>query len=300
MSNNKKPALGRGLSALLENAYSPDLTNSPAIENGWIKNIPIDQIETNPFQPRNQFDEEALAELAASIKAMGIIQPITVRKLNENKYQLISGERRYRASKIAGLTEIPAYVRVANDENMLEMALVENIQRENLDAIEIAISLKRLMEECSLTQEELSEKIGKKRSTIANFLRLLKLPPEIQMAIRRRAISMGHARALINIESEEDQLEICEKIISEGWSVRQVEDWVKNLRNKKNKTLSKEKTPNPLSFIQKKILNELQQYLEKPIEIKTSGKKGKGKLIISFESESELEQLLEKITHHRL
>lgn len=291
--SSKKPALGRGLSALLENAYETGSEIAPAVENGLIKNIPLEQIETNPFQPRNQFDAESLEELAASIKAMGIIQPITVRKINENKYQLISGERRFRASVLAGLKEIPAYVRVANDEAMLEMALVENIQRENLDAIEIALSLKRLMEECSLTQEELSSKIGKKRSTIANFLRLLKLPPEIQMAIKRKAISMGHARALINIEDEARQLELCNRVIEEGLSVRQVEELVKvdknSVREKKKIKISQNISP-----FQQKAKEKLSDYFSCAVEIK-SNKKGKGRIIIPFGDEDELNGLLKKI-----
>lgn len=228
MSSSKKPALGRGLSALLENA-STDITTKTQVDGelrivGSISSIPIEQIEANPFQPRTKFDVEAIEELAESIKQLGIIQPVTVRKLGYDKYQLISGERRFRASQLAGLKEIPAYIRIANDQAMLEMALVENVQRENLDAIEIAISMKRLISECNLTQENLSERIGKKRTTVTNFLRLLKLPAEIQMAIRKKAISMGHARALVNIDDEKQQLEICNAIIENGLSVRQAED----------------------------------------------------------------------------
>src|SRR4051812_34249358 len=206
----KKPALGRGLSALLENAKT-DITTKNIGENAAVVNsvatIRVQQIETNPFQPRTNFEETALQELSDSIRQHGIIQPITVRKLGYDKYQLISGERRFRASQLAGLTSVPAYIRIANDQGMLEMALVENIQRENLDAIEVAISYKRLIDECDLTQEQLSQKVSKQRSTITNYLRLLKLPVEIQLAIRNGDITMGHARALINIENADKQLE---------------------------------------------------------------------------------------------
>ncbi|HET6991943.1 MAG TPA: ParB/RepB/Spo0J family partition protein, partial [Bacteroidia bacterium] len=222
--SNKRNALGRGLSALLENA-STDITTttktSPELGAvvGAVTNLPLAQIEANPFQPRSHFEEQALAELADSIKLHGIIQPVTVRKMGYDRFQLISGERRFRASQLAGLENVPAYVRVANDQAMLEMALVENIQRENLDAIEIAISYKRLIEECSLTQEQLSEKVSKQRSTVTNYLRLLKLPPEVQLGIREKKISMGHARALINVEKSDDMVEIYHRITEEDLSV---------------------------------------------------------------------------------
>ena len=212
----KKNVLGRGLSALLENANTDITSNKLEGEGkvvGAVANIEISQIETNPFQPRTNFEEDALNELAASIKEHGIIQPITVRKLGYDKYQLISGERRFRASQLAGLTNVPAYIRIANDQAMLEMALVENIQREELDAIEVAISYKRLIDECDLTQEQLSQKVSKQRSTITNYLRLLKLPVEIQLAIRNGDVSMGHARALISIENEDTQLDIYNQIV---------------------------------------------------------------------------------------
>jgi len=200
----KKKALGRGLGALIEDASStPEIVHSEAVNE-----IDINKIETNPFQPRSKFDEEALNELAISIKELGIIQPITVRKMENKKFQLITGERRLRASKIAGLETIPAYIRTADDQSMLEMALVENIQREDLDAIEISISYQRLIEECKLTQETLSERVGKKRSTVTNYLRLLKLPAEIQVSIRNNDLSIGHAKTLINIDNKEDQLKV--------------------------------------------------------------------------------------------
>ena len=227
--NNKRNALGRGLSALLESA-STDITSNIKSNNelgavvGAVTNLPLLQIEVNPFQPRSHFEQQALNELVESIKLHGIIQPVTVRKMGYDRFQLISGERRFRASQLAGLETIPAYVRVANDQAMLEMALVENIQRENLDAIEIAISYKRLIEECSLTQEQLSEKVSKQRSTVTNYLRLLKLPPEVQLGIREKKISMGHARALINVEKAEDMVEIYHRIMEDDLSVRDVEE----------------------------------------------------------------------------
>ena len=221
----KKQVLGRGLSALLKETSSDNVNNNLVVGN--IIEIELEDIEVNPYQPRTYFDEESLRELAGSIKELGVIQPITVRKIGEI-FQLVSGERRFRASKLIGNKSIPAYIRTANDQEMLEMALVENIQRQDLDAIEVAFSYQKLIEECNLTQEQLSEKVSKKRSTVANYLRLLKLPVEIQLAIRTKEISMGHARALINITEEKKQLQIAKRIIQEGLSVRQVEELVKD------------------------------------------------------------------------
>ena len=253
MSNQKKPALGKGLSALLQNSET-DITAKSTEEKaailGSVAEIPIEQIEVNPFQPRTNFDKEALAELALSIKELGVVQPITVRKLGYGKYQLISGERRFRASKMAELETIPAFIRVANDQEMLEMALVENIQRENLDAIEVALSYQRLVDECSLTQEELSKRVGKKRSTVANYLRLLKLPPEIQAAIRDGKLSMGHARALISVPETKKQLQYFRLILAKGLSVRQTEELVKGGVEQK----VKKKQSTPLSFTQQKMI----------------------------------------------
>ena len=223
----KRNALGKGLGALIR---QPDAQN-PANSANTTNKIDVGKIEANPYQPRTHFDEETLDELAASIKQLGIIQPITVREADNGMYQIISGERRYRAALIAGLTEIPAYIRQAEDNNMLEMALVENVQREDLDAIEIAISFQRLIDECQLTQENVSERIGKKRSTIANYLRLLRLPAEIQLSIRQKQISMGHARALVNIEETAMQLQTLSNIIENGLSVRQVEALVQQINN---------------------------------------------------------------------
>ncbi len=242
MTGEKRNALGRGLSALLKDSESVNqnqnnntdknkATSSPEVNNlGSINEIKLSEIEVNPFQPRTDFDQDALQELADSIKLQGLIQPITVRRLNAHSYQLISGERRFRASKIAGLTQIPAYVRAANDQQMLEMALIENIQRENLNAIEVAISLQRMIEECNLKQDELGERVSKNRSTVSNYLRLLKLPPVVQASIREGEISMGHAKALITIDDPTKQIFIHQHIIKEGLSVRKTEELVRDMQ----------------------------------------------------------------------
>ncbi|MDF2436696.1 MAG: chromosome partitioning protein ParB [Bacteroidota bacterium] len=298
----KRNALGKGLSALLENANT-DITNSKTkLEGegkvvGAIANIEIAQIETNPFQPRTQFDEDALNELAGSIKEHGIIQPITVRKLGYDKFQLISGERRFRASQIAGLTSVPAYIRIANDQAMLEMALVENIQREQLDAIEVAISYKRLIDECDLTQEQLSQKVSKQRSTITNYLRLLKLPVEIQLALRNGDLTMGHARALINIEDEDKQLDIYNQIVLNDLSVRDVEDLVRGVKTEITKTSSgksakKENDKAELSFEQKQVVEDLRAVFNTKVMINRDAK-GKGKITIPFKSDNDLKRILD-------
>jgi ParB family transcriptional regulator, chromosome partitioning protein len=293
----KKQSLGRGLSALLENAKT-DVTTSTVGEKspvvGTIANIPVTNIEANPFQPRTHFEENALNELADSIKQHGIIQPLTVRKLGYDKYQLISGERRFRASQLAGLKEVPAFIRIANDQAMLEMALVENIQREDLDAIEISLSYKRLIEECNLTQEALSEKVGKQRTTITNYLRLLKLPAEIQLGIRARSISMGHARAIINIENKDKQLEIFYKINEEDLSVRQVEELARGEVKPKptlKKTTDKKTGGEELSFNDQKVVTDLNALFNSGVTLKRNTKGG-GSLSFSFNNETELEHLL--------
>lgn len=293
---SKKPALGRGLGALLQNSET-DITIGSTTENGGnvvgsVSAILITAIEANPFQPRTQFEKDTLVELANSIKELGIIQPVTVRKMGYGKYQLISGERRFRASQIAGLTEIPAFIRIANDQEMLEMALVENIQRQDLDAIEVAFSYQKLIEECNLTQEKMSERVGKKRSTVANYLRLLKLPAEIQLAIRTREISMGHARALVNIDNEKKQLTISRRIIKEGLSVRQIEDIVKERRTEEKLLTLKKGGVSDLSFSQQKIKDDLTGFLKTNVQLQ-SNSKGKGKLTIPFTSEKELERIIE-------
>jgi ParB family chromosome partitioning protein len=298
--STKKNALGRGLSALLENANT-DITSSKLEGEGKVagsvSSITIAQIETNPFQPRTQFDEDALNELAASIKEHGIIQPITVRKLGYDKYQLISGERRFRASQLAGLTAVPAYIRIANDQAMLEMALVENIQRENLDAIEVAISYKRLIDECSLTQEQLSQKVSKQRSTITNYLRLLKLPVEIQLAIRNGDITMGHARALINIENADRQLDVYNEIVLKGLSVREAEDLARGVKIETNvpaaKPASDKKAEKAvLTPEQTAAMEDLRAVFNAKVHIsKEPG--GKGKIVIPFKSDNDLKRILD-------
>jgi ParB family chromosome partitioning protein len=292
MSTNKKPALGRGLSALLENAKTDITTKqtgdgSPTV--GSIAVIKIKDIETNPFQPRTNFEEAALQELADSVKQHGIIQPITVRKLGYDKYQLISGERRFRASQLADLTEIPAYIRVANDQAMLEMGLIENIQREDLDPIEISLSYKRLIDECNITQEQLSEKVNKQRSTVTNFLRLLKLPAVIQKAVRDKDISMGHARALLSIENEDKQLAIYAMAVENELSVRQVEDLARGEKLQfKPKTTRVEK---PLTIEDKQIAKKLEKIFSKSFDFKRNAK-GAGSISLSFSNDTELEHIL--------
>ena len=292
---SKKPALGRGLGALLQSTDT-DITSKNLEETaavvGAVSTLPIKEIETNPFQPRTQFEKEALLELADSIKELGIIQPVTVRKLGYGKYQLISGERRYRASQIAGLKEIPAFIRIANDQEMLEMALVENIQRENLDAIEVAFSYQKLIEECNLTQEKMSERVGKKRSTVANYLRLLKLPAEIQLAIRTKDLSMGHARALVTIDDEKKQLAIYKKVVKDGLSVRQTEDIVKGKKEEEKIAEFKKGNTSSLSFSQQRIQEELASFLKSDVQLQ-SNSKGKGKIVIPFTTEEQLEKIIE-------
>jgi len=292
----QKKALGRGLSAILSNP-STDITQTQqkqeaSIPLGSIGELSINTIEVNPFQPRTHFDQSTLEELAHSINELGVIQPITVRKLGYDKYQLISGERRFRASQIAGLSKIPAYVRIANDQEMLEMALVENIQRQSLDAIEVALSYQLLIDECNLTQEKLSERVGKKRSTVSNYLRLLKLNPIIQAGIRDNMIAMGHARALVNILDEEIQLDLYKCIISEGLSVRQTEGLAKSAKQKTLKQKDpKSITNTPLPFSVQQLSQELERKMNYKSEIKLQ-KSGKGKLVISFKNEEELEYII--------
>ncbi len=293
MSNVKRNALGRGLSALLQDAKT-DITTADAKPIYATNEVLISQIQANPFQPRTDFDDEALNELAESIRMHGVIQPITVRKMGYDTYQIISGERRTRASILAGLTKIPAYVRVANDQEMLEWALIENIQREELNPIEVALSYKRLIDECSLKQEELAERVGKNRTTVNNFLRLLKLPDTVQVALKERKITMGHARAIINIDDPKKQEWMLEQMLSEELSVREVEGMVRETQEqeKKKKTISapvKNKTQE-LTAYQKLLADKLNL----PISIK-SDERGRGAIKISFRSQSELEHILEMI-----
>ncbi len=287
----KKRALGRGLSALLSADHND--INSAEDKNadqvvGNILEISLSDIEVNPFQPRTQFDPNALQELASSIEELGVIQPITVRK-NGSMFQLVSGERRFRASKIAGLETIPAYVRLANDQEMLEMALVENIQRQDLDAIEVALSYQRMIDEINLTQDEMSKRVGKKRSTITNYLRLLKLDPIIQTGIRDKMISMGHGRALINIESTADQIEIYQQILKNNLSVRQTEDLVKQYKDKENIEVIKTEKP-ALSNTQKKAMQDFSNYLNTKINI-SRNTSGKGKITIEFKNDEDFERI---------
>jgi ParB family transcriptional regulator, chromosome partitioning protein len=285
----KKSALGRGLGALLQNPDT-DVTSRSGSESlvvGSISAIPIHQIEANPFQPRTHFDQEKLDELSASIRELGIIQPVTVRKLGYDRYQLISGERRFRASQLAGLKEIPAYVRIANDQAMLEMALVENIQRDELDAIEVALSYQRLIEECNLTQEALSERMGKQRSTITNYLRLLKLPPDIQKGIVDGLLSMGHARALLGIESPAEQMALYKQIIQGQLSVRDTENRARIAKN----GVRKVKVTRQLPFTYQRIASHVQEQLNAVTTLKADST-GKGSLTIGFKSEDDLNRVL--------
>ncbi len=294
MAIQKKTGLGRGLSAILESPET-DITSKDISGNyvaGAIANLPVGKIETNPFQPREDFDESSLSELAQSILEQGIIQPLTVRKMGYDKYQLISGERRFRAAKIAGIESIPCYIRVANDEQMLEWALIENIQRENLNAIEIAISYNRLIEECTLTQDELSKKVGKNRTTVTNYLRLLKLPAEVQAALRDGSISMGHARTLINVETEAKQLIITRKIIAEELSVRDVEKLVRQLDKIVVPVAKQGKIALPLRY--ETMKDSIQERLNRKIELKLTPK-GKGSIIIPFTSDDDLQAIITKL-----
>jgi ParB family chromosome partitioning protein len=296
MSAEKRNALGRGLSALLNDSDTVQQNKNhgsprPEVNNpGSVNDIRLAEIEVNPFQPRSDFDEQALSELADSIRLQGLIQPITVRRLNSNSYQIISGERRFRASKLAGLTQIPAYVRTANDQQMLEMALVENIQRENLNAIEVAISFQRMIEECSLKQEELGERVSKNRSTVTNYLRLLRLPPGIQASIRDGQISMGHAKALITIDDPAKQIFIHQHIIKHGLSVRKAEELARDVQRT---PLKKEgKQPEPISFQIQKIQDDLASKFSTRVKLKI-GTEGKGTIEIPFLSENDLSRILE-------
>ena len=284
----KKQALGRGLSALLQesaNVISASDKNADKVV-GSIIEIELELIDVNPYQPRTYFDEESLRELASSIKELGVIQPITVRKIDKNKFQLVSGERRFRASKLIGNTTVPAYIRLANDQEMLEMALVENIQRKNLDPIEVALSYQRLIDEIQLTQEELSTRVGKKRSTVTNYLRLLKLDPILQTGMRDGFISMGHGRAMINVENTEDQLAIYEKILREKLSVRQTEDLVKSLKSGVIAKPKKKPIPNYI----KSSVKDISEYFGHKIDVSVSTN-GKGKISIPFHSEEDFNRI---------
>lgn len=292
----KKNVLGRGLGALIADAADEPQPREVVVSA--IQELHLSDIRPNPFQPRTEFDEEALNELAASIKSIGIVQPITVRAVEDGKYEIIAGERRFRASKLAGLGTIPVYIRKTNDDSLLELALIENIQREDLNAIEVAISYQRLIDECQLTQDALSDRVGKKRATIANYLRLLKLPAQIQLAIRDKKISMGHARAIISIEDTDTQFMIFEQILKYDFSVRKVEEIVRELSNPQpvevsvqEKVVEKPKITNEIGdYI------ELQKHLSRCFDTKVELKRnenGKGKIVIAFRSDAELEKIIE-------
>jgi ParB family chromosome partitioning protein len=286
----KKQALGRGLSALLKETPTDIISASDKKADqlvGSILEIELKNIEVNPFQPRTYFDEEALSELANSIKELGVIQPITVRKLKGNKFQLVSGERRFRASKLIGNDTVPAYIRIANDQEMLEMALVENIQRKNLDPIEVALSYQRLIDEIQLTQEQLSVRVGKKRSTVTNYLRLLKLDPIIQTGMRDGFISMGHGRALISIDSTDSQLDIYSQILKGKLSVRQTEELVKILKEGNSTAKKKKQVP---AFVSNNI-QDLTSYFGNKVDVSVNSK-GKGKLSIPFKSEEDFNRII--------
>jgi ParB family chromosome partitioning protein len=288
MSKTRKPVLGKGLSALLQD---PNKDSSiSAVNSPMMAFIHPDEVAVNPYQPRTTFDEEALTDLAQSISELGIIQPITVRKINDGSYQLVSGERRLRASKLAKLESIPAFVREANDQESLEMALVENIQREDLDPIEIALSYQRLIDEIDLTQESMSKRVGKKRSTITNYLRLLKLHPQVQGALRRREISMGHGRALMAVEDEEAQIELLNSVRDKSLSVRATEELVKKYGSPKYEK-SEPKGPS------KKVLSaidDLEQGLNRKVQLKAS-QSGSGSITITFSSTKDLIQLKKQL-----
>ncbi len=287
MNMTKKNALGRGLGALIDGVEKEVLEKKVEAN----QDIAIESIDGNPFQPRTTFDEQSLEELAASIKKLGIVQPLTVREAGGGRYQLIAGERRLRAARLAGLARVPAFIRTADDQAMLELALVENIQREDLDAIEVAISFQRLIEECRLTQEQLSERVGKQRSTVANYLRLLKLPAEIQLGIRNKNVTMGHARTLVNIEDPKKQINVYYKIVDGDLSVRQAEELVRELQS--------DKVRDPEKLERKKKLNQdfaqLSEHLNKIFSAKVNfriNEQGKGKIVIPFENPEEMERIL--------
>lgn len=299
MTNDKKKSvLGRGLSALLDandtSAKVKERSTTPLMQQaGVVINIPLEQIEVNPFQPRTTFEEESLNELADSIKIHGVIQPITVRKIENNKYQLIAGERRLRASKLAGKKEVPAYVRTATDQESIEIALIENIQREDLNPLEISINYKRLQDECDLTQEELAERLGKNRSTVTNFLRLLRLPPDVQAALRDNKITMGHAKALMSIDNPLALIDAFKETVSKGLSVRQTEELVKNYsgKSKKNSALpSNKNSAVPLTV--KKMQEELTTTLGTKVLINRYPD-GKGEIVVKFYNDDDLERLVE-------
>jgi ParB family chromosome partitioning protein len=283
----KKNALGRGLGALIDGVEKEMLERK--VEANL--NISVDSIDGNPFQPRTHFDEQALEELAVSIKKLGIVQPLTVREAGNGRFQLIAGERRLRAARLAGLSHVPAFVRTADDQAMLELALVENIQREDLDAIEVAISFHRLIEECTLTQEQLSERVGKQRSTISNYLRLLRLPAEIQLGIKNKHLMMGHARTLINIEDPKTQMKVYYRIVDDDLSVRQAEDLVRILQTEKIKDPAKNERKKKLNDDFRQLSDHLNRIFSTTVSFRIN-ENGRGKIVIPFENPEEMERIL--------
>jgi len=283
----QKNALGRGLGALIDGVEKEILEKKIEVN----KNISVDSIDSNPFQPRTSFDEQSLEELTSSIKKLGIVQPLTVRETGDGRYQLIAGERRLRAARRAGLTHVPAFIRTADDQAMLELALVENIQREDLDAVEVAISFQRLIEECKLTQEELSERVGKQRSTVTNYLRLLKLPAEIQLGIKNKQLMMGHARTLVNIEDPKKQINIYYKIIDGELSVRQAEELVRQLQSEKIRDPEKQDRKHKLNQDFSRLSEHLGSIFAAKVNFRIN-EQGKGKIVIPFENPEEMERIL--------
>jgi len=290
----KKKELGLGIKALLGNMDMKSVEQKEDVVKelaSAVAMISLDVIEVNPFQPRTEFDEEGLKELAASLKIHGLIQPITVRRMGDNQYQLISGERRFRASKLAGLQEVPAYVRIANDQEMLEMAIVENIQREQLNPMEVAFSYQRLIDECKLTHEAMADRVGKNRSSVTNYLRLLKLPPDVQGALKKGQISMGHARAIAGIENITTQLLVLKECVSKELSVRAVEELIRSYQRKASSSQKKKQAPElPADYLA--VRNRLGQILETKVDLKLKGK-DKGLISVHFESVNELNRILE-------
>ena len=308
MIEKKKSVLGRGLGALLS---ANDTTTDPVREKNIVStpvaatvtapvgtvvmNIPLDHIEVNPFQPRTTFEEESLNELADSIRVHGVIQPITVRRLENNRYQLIAGERRLRASKLAGKKEVPAFARAASDQESIEIALIENIQREDLNPLEIAINYKRLQDECELTQEELAVRLGKNRSTVTNFIRLLKLPPDLQAGLRDNKITMGHAKALLSLDDVGSLLAAYKETILKGLSVRQVEELVRQYESKPKKNAPVANNAKPLPFTVKKMQDQLTSALSTKVQISRT-QDGKGEIVVKFYNDDDLERIVESIT----
>lgn len=294
--NKKKKELGKGIRALLQNMDAPEKEQSKKTGSAKtpIQEIPVDYIRPNPDQPRNEFDQEQLEELALSIKSLGIIQPLTLRKISDSDYQIIAGERRYRASKLAGLQAVPAYIRKANDVELLEMALVENIQRQDLNPVEVAISFDRLIRECGITQEELSGRVGKNRSTIANYIRLLKLPPEVQKALKAELITMGHAKALAGVEDPVMVMSYFKDILQKHLSVRKTEELVSGKKGSQTKPESSTTGTTGLNSELKRIIDRLSSQFGTRVKL-TRNNKGQGKIIIPFKSDKEFNDILDRL-----